>query len=204
MNIIHFIAMGISLVAIVGPFNIELINRGIKGGIYPALCMGMGGIIANIFCLLIIYSGFSSWMQNQVTEILFFTVGAILLLFLGFMSLNPGLPNSQSSPALVSSFTAGFLLVFANPINFMAWYSTFSQASNSLFVENPPSAIFIYCFFIIAGGILWMINLTLAVYFIREKMNIRHRKLFSFIAGIMLLWFSSEYLRRIAEMTWNW
>ncbi|WP_243296618.1 LysE family translocator [Bacillus litorisediminis] len=204
MDFIHYIAMGISMAAVVGPFNIELINRGIRGGFYPVLFLAFGGITANISFFFIIYFGWSEWMQNQDIESVFFTIGALILLYLGYMSVTSRFVNNKIAPSFLSSFSTGFLLGFANPINFMAWYSSFSQASHTLFVENPPITIFIYSFFIMIGVFIWMMNLSLAVSFIRERISDPYRKILTLITGIMLLWFCSEYLRRIAEMTLNW
>ena len=204
MDLIHYVAMGVGMAVAVGPFNIELINRGIKGGISPALSLAFGGIAAYISFLILIYFGLSQSMQNQLIEILSYTAGALILLLLGCISLTSGFGNPKASPSNQSSFVTGFFLVFASPINFMTWYSTFSQASNTLFVENSLFAILGYCFFVIAGCFLWMINLILTVYFIRERISARYTKMVTLITGIMLLWFCSEYFRRLAEITLNW
>ena len=72
--IIQQIVLGISLVAPVGPINIEMLKRGIERGFWHAWVVGIGGMTADVLFMLLIYFGLSSvFMYTYVQAFMYCT-----------------------------------------------------------------------------------------------------------------------------------
>lgn len=205
LDFIQYVALGLRFAAPVGPVNIELINRGMNGGFNPSWFFGLGGLTSNLCFIFFIYFGFSYWWQQPIVEISSYFIGALMLFILGFTSIQSIFSKkTQTTQSSVSSFLIGFLLGFANPIHFNSWFSGYGTALHTWLVEMSVIKIFTGSFWILFGVLLWYSNLAFIVHFIKRKLNIKLMQILSYLLGMMLLWFCSEYLRKIAEILFNW
>ena len=79
--IIQQIVLGISLVAPVGPINIEMLKRGIERGFWHAWVVGIGGMTADVLFMLLIYFGLSSVFMYTYVQAFMYCTGFLVILF---------------------------------------------------------------------------------------------------------------------------
>jgi threonine/homoserine/homoserine lactone efflux protein len=72
---IQQIILGVSLAAPVGPINIEMVKRGIEKGFWHAWLVGLGGMTADIFFMMIIYCGLSSFFMYTYVQLSMYCIG---------------------------------------------------------------------------------------------------------------------------------
>ena len=130
--ILEGMGVGVGLAAPIGPINIEIVRRGLRGGFRAGWLVGLGAVSADtIYCALIV-SGAAPVADSARLRVPLFLAGAIVLLFLGVGSLrsvasdqatNTDANTSGTPPSSRRSYVAGFLLAVANPMGIVYWLS---------------------------------------------------------------------------------
>lgn len=133
--LIKYLFLGITLAISIGPVNIELIKRGVTKGFLPSWLVGIGGMTADFIILFIIYLGLGAYFTSDSVQLIFGCLGSIMLMNIGFQNTrkNTSYPNENvDSNTLANgnekkSFTTGFLLAIANPLNIVFWTGIYSS-----------------------------------------------------------------------------
>jgi threonine/homoserine/homoserine lactone efflux protein len=191
----HFIMLGISLAVPVGPIKLEMIKRGLSGGFWPSWLVGLGAVSADFIFMLIILLGLSPFLQNNFVQIAMIVAGIIMLMFLGISTIKKAwsekrlLSVNEEKPEHKPYWT-GFILALMNPFNFLFWFGIYGGT-----LQNIPNSaawwIKVYLsLLIIAGIILWNINVALTVHFFRTLINDITVRLMTGLAGAGLLGFA--------------
>jgi len=111
LDVIQKIILRISLAAPVGPVNVEVIKRGLKHGFFPAFLLSLDAASADTTYLLLIYFGLSNFINIPVVKTSIWIFGAIVLLYLGYQSINEYFEKLDLEKAKVKtrrkSFVAG-------------------------------------------------------------------------------------------------
>lgn len=202
MVCIQYIAIGVGLVAPVGPLNIELFHRGLHGGFKQAWLLGFGALAVQIFYIWVIYFGYSGVFLQLNIELVGYALGAFFLFYFGFSHLLQAF--SIEAPKRTSPIIVGVAIAFFNPFLFANWYHHFGSTLNTLRVEFSLMMVWIILICMIIGAFLWYTNLAFVFHFMGTRVNQSFKKGLTLIVGLMLLWFCSVYIRRIAEITLNW
>jgi threonine/homoserine/homoserine lactone efflux protein len=128
--ILEGMGVGVGLAAPIGPINIEIVRRGLRGGFRAGWLVGLGAVSADtIYCALIV-SGVAPIADSVRLRVPLFLAGAVVLLFLGVGSLraaasdtDPNANTRGTPPSSRRSYVAGFLLAVANPMGIVYWLS---------------------------------------------------------------------------------
>lgn len=197
--ILEKIILGVSLAAPIGPVSAEMIKRGLKDGFWAAFNIRLGGAIGNSVCLIAAFFGLSALAQYKVAFNIVGVVGALLLLYMGVMTIKKvfktmTLDSQDSEEFLSNSLVLGFVLAIANPIAIAFWLGIGAAGLNS---SNSQGAIelasFVQNFLIIAGVLLWGLALSLSLEFGRRIVTPRLLNTVTFISGTILLYFGCKY-----------
>ncbi|MFD2369022.1 LysE family translocator [Brevibacillus sp. GCM10020057] len=133
-EVIKYFVLGISLAISIGPVNIELIKRGMTKGFVSSWLVGIGGMTADLLILAIIYVGIGAYFTGEVVQLIFGVIGSLMLLQMGLQNAKKGMVakeqhqgNTSGAENEKTSFTAGFLLAIANPLNLVFWTGIYSS-----------------------------------------------------------------------------
>ncbi|HJV31711.1 MAG TPA: LysE family transporter, partial [Bacillales bacterium] len=197
--IIHYMVLGLSLAAPIGPMNIEVLNRGFKEGFLSSWLVGLGGLTGDLILLIFIFFGLQDFMQNIIIQSLMYIIGVILLSYLGVTSIYNALKKSFKQPDNARSkarnaYFSGFLISLANPISLIFWFGIYGTSLQILTSTQSISFSILCSFAILAGLFLWNLNLVLTVFFSKRIMNEKIMRVITFIAGISLLYFSVRFI----------
>ena len=100
-DLIRNILLGISLAAPIGPSGVAVIQNGLTRGFLRAFITGVGVTMADATYLLLVYFGLSSFISIPLIKILIWTLGALVLLYLGARSLQEAVQSVDLDKAMV-------------------------------------------------------------------------------------------------------
>ncbi|TDL80083.1 LysE family transporter [Peribacillus frigoritolerans] len=194
--IVKPIVLGISLAAPIGPIKLEMIKRGIMGGFWPAMLVGIGAITVDMILMFGIFLGLVTFLESTVFSAILSAVGSYLLAKLGInsilrsLSAEKMLKSDDEKKIGAGSYWTGFFIALGNPFIFIFWLGVYGSALTSLGPHHTFLYLLIYSLLIIAGVTLWNLNIALTVHFIRDYIKDRMLKAITFAAGVILLGFS--------------
>ena len=201
--ILHFIVLGISLAAPVGPINLEMIKRGISSGFYASWLVGLGGMTADIIFLLIILIGMAPYLQIEWVQICMYGIGGTLLLYLGITTIYSSFTKKKileiGQPIQRNSYVVGFSIAAFNPINFVFWFGIFGSSIHSLSEKSWIVAL-LGCFSLLLGIFLWNLNIAFTVHFARAFIKEKILKTVNLGAGIFLTVSAFPFLFRFLKL----
>ncbi|WP_404442789.1 LysE family translocator [Sutcliffiella horikoshii] len=201
-TVLHFVVLGISLAAPVGPINLEMIKRGISSGFYASWLVGLGGMTADILFLLIILIGMAPYLQVEWVEICMYGIGGTLLLYLGISTIYGSFTKRKileiGQPTQRNSYVVGFSIAAFNPINFVFWFGIFGSSIHSL-SESWILAL-VGCLSLLLGIFLWNLNIAFTVHFARAFIKERILKIVNIGAGIFLTVSAFPFLSRFINL----
>jgi threonine/homoserine/homoserine lactone efflux protein len=191
--LLQYLVFGITLAISIGPVNIELIKRGVTKGFIPSWLVGIGAMTADFVIIYIIYLGLGPFFTSNMVQIILGLIGAIMLIYMGVQntrtnnnSKNEELDFETAAKAIdKKSFTTGFLLAIANPLNIVFWTGIYGAL---LTVEttnlNTPLLLIVSIFLGISIS-----NITLAVMSAAGRSYVKPSNLrfISFSSGIILI-----------------
>ncbi|WP_078414775.1 LysE family transporter [Priestia abyssalis] len=198
MMAVHQMVLGISLAAPVGPINIEMIKRGISHGFWASWLVGLGGMSADILFMAAIFLGMAPFLQQPFVRMILYGMGFLMLLYLGIQSIKQSFQSTRlmehgSAGQAGTSFLTGLMIAGANPLNILFWFGIYGSALGSIIKTESMVMSLIYSLFIIAGIMLWNLNIAFTVHFTKHLLTDRMMKIITFTAGLILVYFSLKF-----------
>jgi threonine/homoserine/homoserine lactone efflux protein len=192
---VHFIVLGISLAAPVGPIKLEMIKRGLNSGFWPSWLVGLGAATADLIFMFSIFLGLAPFLQVDWVQKTMMLIGISMLIFLGISTFKGALKQQKQLVFVESKldqapYWTGFLLALMNPYNFVFWFGVYGGALQSVSVYYGSAAICMLSLFIIAGIVLWNINVAFTAHFFRSLINETMIRMIMILAGMGLLGFA--------------
>ncbi len=118
--------VGVALAAPIGPINVEIVRRGLRGGFLHGWLVGVGAVSADtIYCALVV-SGIAPLADSALLRVPLYLAGAAVLTFLGITGLRTALFREDidtSEPEAKQSYITGFLMAALNPLGIVYWLS---------------------------------------------------------------------------------
>ncbi|MDN4524606.1 LysE family translocator [Fictibacillus fluitans] len=199
ITLIHFIVLGLSLAAPIGPMNIEVMRRGLTEGFFASWCVGLGGLTGDILLLLGIYIGLGKVMQIPGVQIGMYIIGIVLLSLLGWQSFSHAFrtkerqdtASKETSPK--GAFMTGLMISIANPISLIFWFGVFGTSLHVLTASHSAVFSILCSFAIILGLFLWNLNLVFTVHFSKRLLSLNVMRTIMVLAGLCLLGFACHF-----------
>lgn len=206
LTFIHYIVLGLSLAAPIGPMNVEVIKRGLTEGFYSSWLVGLGGLTGDVILLLSIYFGLSEIMANPFVKIAMYVVGIFMLWYLGISSVKSAfardftLYGDEIKTGSKNAYLSGLVIALANPIALIFWFGVFGTSLQVLTSSHSMIFSLLCSFAIIIGLFLWNLNLIFTVHFSKELMNEKVMRGMTFFAGACLLSFGVHFVIELAKL----
>lgn len=207
--IFSYILLGISLSAPVGPINVAQINKGIKNGFLSAWLVGVGGMVADVIMMLLIYFGVSTYLTTSAAQLCIWIFGFITMLYLGYESIKDAPKQAQYSltgekEPPIKSFLAGFGIAISNPLNIIFWIGIYGSVLTSAINTIGKEQALWYSAAIFAGIMLWDLFMATSIHFGRKFVSHVVMKWISISAGIILIsfgiYFGYQAVREIQNL----
>ncbi|MBY6036530.1 LysE family translocator [Fictibacillus nanhaiensis] len=206
----HFIMLGISLAAPVGPIKLEMIKKGVHGGFWPSWLVGLGAASADLIFMASIFLGLSPFLRIHVVQIGMLLIGIGMLTTLGISSIKEAITskitlhldgNQSTSKA---PYWTGFLLALMNPFNFVFWFGVYGGALQAIPPHYGEITAIQFSLFIIAGIVLWNVNIAFTVHYFRTLINEYVIRWITGLAGLGLVGFAihltAKLIRSVLSM----
>lgn len=193
---IAFIILGLSLALPVGPITIEMTKQGLKNGFAHGWSVGLGGMTVDLFLIVLIYFGFSTFLSQPEIKVAMWLIGAIFLLVIAIDSIRNAdrdiiVGEGSTRKLKRSSYLNGFM-VGISPGNILFWVGIFGTVlANSL--DSAHSSFLVIASGILVGILIHDIGLLSMVAISRKFMSQLFIKRVSIGAGIVLLGFAAYF-----------
>ncbi|SDM48791.1 Threonine/homoserine/homoserine lactone efflux protein [Fictibacillus solisalsi] len=206
VTFIHFIVLGLSLAAPIGPMNIEVMRRGLTGGFLASWCVGLGGLTGDVLLLLGIYFGLGDVMRISGVQIGMYVIGIVLLTILGWQSFHHAFQTKDRQDIVFkeispkSAYMTGFMISIANPISLIFWFGVFGTSLHVLTASHSVVFSVLCSFAILLGLFLWNLNLVCTIHFSKRLMSVKVMRTIMILAGLCLLGFACHFSYRLYNL----
>lgn len=193
-----YVMAGLAIAIPVGSITVEMIKQGLKNGFMHGWAVGLGGMTIDFTLIIVLYFGLASILQLPFIQISLWIVGAIFLFLIGYDSIKNAdkditLSGEKPTKSFWSSYRNGFL-VAVSPGNIIFWLSVFGSVLTNSYREAQPKEFLIIGAGILTGILLHDIGLMTIVDLTRKAMSRKTIKVFSILAGFVLIGFSMYFL----------
>lgn len=199
-ELIGFVLLGLSLSVPVGAITIEMVKRGLRGGFWPAWFVGLGGMSADVVLMLLIYFGIANFLTGPVAQIVLWSFGFAVLVYLGYDSIRAAFrpldideSTSGTSDTLLKAYASGFLIAISNPLNIVFWIGIYGSVLTTTLQSAGGAMVLLSSSFIFIGIALWDLVVAGSVHFGRGFTGKRFMKWFSAAAGGVLIAFGLSF-----------
>ncbi len=124
--LVEGMVVGVALAAPIGPINVEIVRRGLRGGFLHGWLVGFGAVSADtIYCALVV-SGIAPLADSALLRVPLYLAGAAVLAVLGMTRLRAALAGENvdtPEPEGKRSYITGFLMAALNPLGIVYWLS---------------------------------------------------------------------------------
>ena len=188
--------LGISLAAPIGPSGVAVIQNGLRRGFLRAFITGVGVTMADATYLLLVYFGLSSFISMPMIKILIWTLGALVLLYLGTQSLREAVKNMDLGTMVPTSrnpLLVGYLVNISNPIAVVWWLGVFGSLLGTAVDGATKTSALLSSSTILIGILLWHSTMSLLTHWGKRILNEKTAKCITGIAGLALVLFGLRF-----------
>jgi L-lysine exporter family protein LysE/ArgO len=188
-----YVLLGLSLAAPIGPVNAAQMEKGIKHGFLNAWVLGLGSVIADIFYMLLVFLGFSQFIEIPIVKMFLWLFGFFVLVYTGVEGLLGAgkivLSNGTKDASLSKSFFTGFLMSISNPLTILFWLGIYGSVLAKTATMYDPSHLLLFSSAIILGLVIWDICMAAVASTFRKLLTTKILTLITIISSISLIGF---------------
>ncbi|WP_156292102.1 LysE family transporter [Oceanobacillus salinisoli] len=188
-----YILLGLSLAAPIGPVNAAQLDRGIKGGFFPAWFVGLGAVTADAIYMLIVYLGVVHVVDTPFVQTFLWLFGGFVLIYTGIESMVSAKEirssDDRNREPLFKSFFAGFIMSITNPLTILFWLGIYGSVLAKTVSSYGNEALILYSCAIFIGLLTWDIAMAAVSSSFRKVLNTRILTGVAVISGVALIGF---------------
>lgn len=161
--IVQGMGVGVALAAPIGPINIEIVRRGLRGGFTAGWLVGLGAVTADtIYCALVV-SGLAPVADRPWLRVPLYLAGALVLGYLGLSGVRGAISGQEVQappPSSRQSYATGFVMAAANPVGIVYWLSIGGALVASAVAHAGPRAAPLLVGGVFGGIVCWVTFLS--------------------------------------------
>jgi threonine/homoserine/homoserine lactone efflux protein len=193
-----YVLIGLAIAMPVGAITVEMSKQGMKNGFLHGWAVGLGGMTIDLLLIAALYLGLASVLQIPFVQVPMWLVGAVFLLLIGYDSIKNAdkditLKGERPTKSILSSYRNGFLVAIS-PGNLIFWLSVFGTVLTHSYDTSEPAQFFMIAAGVLTGILIHDIGLLTIIAFTRKLMSRNMIRIFSILAGILLLGFSLYFM----------
>lgn len=165
--LIEGIALGLGAAVPIGPVNVEIARRVLRGGFWPGFALGCGAVSVDITCAVLSSFGLRPLLQRPAV---FWTVtgcGLLVLTYLGVLCLYGAWRHLWSDPikagppigSAAVAYLAGLGMTATNPMTLAFWFVVVPAAVGSI-TQEPARDLPMIATGVFAGTLGWVLAFT--------------------------------------------
>jgi threonine/homoserine/homoserine lactone efflux protein len=159
------IALGLGAAMPIGPVNVEMARRALRGGFFAGAALGCGAVSVDVCYALLYWVGVAQFTQINWVYWTLALAGVGLLVYLGVGSLRsafkgaePEIAETQSLPSVRGGYLTGLLMTATNPMTVAYWFSVLPAAVGN--TGRGLSDLPIICLGVLLGTLAWVVFLS--------------------------------------------
>jgi L-lysine exporter family protein LysE/ArgO len=211
------VLLGIGAAAPIGPVNVEIARRTLRGGFPAGFALGCGAVSVDVFYAILSSQGVKRLVDHTGFMKTLGYAGAAMLLWLGVMSLRAAWRATTTDPiveaelhppprvAARNAYLTGVLLTLLNPMTLAFWFVAVPGTLGPI-TKEPSRDLPMICAGVFVGTLAWVVVftglLTLAMWRARSRGTTRRRHawlaLADAIGGFVVLGFAVLALWRLS------
>lgn len=196
-DVLRNVLLGISIAAPIGPASLAVIQNGLRRGFLRAFLTGLGITMADATILLVIFFGLSGFVQIPLFKILIWTLGTIVLLYLGAQSIRESLGKIDLERTTVSTtgnpLWVGFMVNISNPLAIVWWAGIFGTLLGASAGGAAKTDVLLSCSTILIGILIWHTTMSLLTHWGKRFLNEKTARYILVIAGLALILFGIRF-----------
>jgi L-lysine exporter family protein LysE/ArgO len=161
------IGLGLGAAVPIGPVNVEIARRTLRGGFVQGFALGCGAVTVDIFYATLSSLGFA-WLLDRPVFYWPLTISGILFLsYLGAVcwigaikAVRSGSNNENVGPipsSLPGGYITGLLMTLLNPMTLFFWFVAVPSVVGKL-SQQPKRDLPMICVGVFVGTISWVIG----------------------------------------------
>jgi threonine/homoserine/homoserine lactone efflux protein len=191
------VLLGIMLAAPIGPAGVAVIQSGLRWGFRRAFPTGLGITTADLTYMLLVYFGLSGFVSIPFVKILIWSLGALVLFYLGAQSLRDGgrkldletsSMNFSKNPYLV-----GYMVNISNPLAVVFWLGIFGSLISVAPGTDQGIGALTRGLSILFGILAWHTTVSILTHWGKRFVNEKTARVISIVAGAVLLLFGLRF-----------
>jgi threonine/homoserine/homoserine lactone efflux protein len=187
------VLLGLSLAAPIGPINAAQMDKGIKHGFLNAWVLGLGSVIADIFYMLLVFLGFSQFIEIPIVKIFLWLFGFFVLVYTGVEGLVGAgkivLSNENRDASLSKSFITGFFMSISNPLTILFWLGIYGSVLAKTATMYEHTDLLYFSSAIILGLIIWDVCMAAVASSFRKLLTTRLLTIITIVSSLSLIGF---------------
>jgi threonine/homoserine/homoserine lactone efflux protein len=165
--------LGIAFAAPPGIVTAETIRRGLIGGFWSALAVGVGSLIGDAVYAVLALGGLATLTQRPGTQLAIGLAGGVILFILAWSAWRAKLPEANQTLAAGerrSAFLSGAALSLTNPWALAFWIG-FGGVLLTAGIQNPTREMSLFLIAFLSGAMLWGVVLAGLIALGRQFVN---------------------------------
>nr|WP_144028419.1 LysE family transporter [Paenibacillus ferrarius] len=196
-TMLSFLLLGISLSAPIGPINAAMLDRGIKRGFLHAWLVGIGGMLADVILIILIYFGLVHFLTTPFMKTFLWIFGCFILLYTGVESLIGAgklqKDDYKSEETMAKSFFAGFIMSITSPLSILFWVGIYGSVLAETIAEFDRNHVLLYTGMLFIGIIVWDLFMASLASTFKHFLTPRSLSVISIISGLSLIGFGLHF-----------
>ena len=163
--ILSGIVLGLGAAVPIGPVNVEIARRTLRGGFVAGVAFGLGAVTVDITYAVVSSLGVRPLLDNGPIMLVLSIAGIGLLIYLGVMSLRAAWKSRGADPdkilaaapppSLHGGYVTGLLMTLLNPITLAFWFLVVPATTLKLGLD-PSHDLPAICIGVFLGTISWV------------------------------------------------
>lgn len=188
-----YVLLGLSLAAPIGPINAAQMDKGIKHGFLNAWVLGLGSVIADIFYMLLVFLGFSQFIEIPIVKMFLWLFGFFVLVYTGVEGLIGAgkivLSNGNRDASLSKSFFTGFFMSISNPLTILFWLGIYGSVLAKTATMYEHTELLYFSSAIILGLVIWDVCMAAVASSFRKLLTTKLLTIITIFSSISLIGF---------------
>jgi L-lysine exporter family protein LysE/ArgO len=188
-----YVLLGLSLAAPIGPINVAQMDKGIKHGFLNAWVLGLGSVIADIFYMLLVFLGFSQFIEIPIVKMFLWLFGFFVLVYTGVEGLLGAgkivLSKGNRDASLSKSFITGFFMSISNPLTILFWLGIYGSVLAKTATMYEHTELLYFSSAIILGLVIWDVCMAAVASSFRKLLTTKLLTIITIISSISLIGF---------------
>ena len=197
MPVVNGVALGLGAAVPIGPVNVEIARRVLRGGFRRGFALGCGAVTVDVTYALLSALGLGRLLTYHAIAITLGILGSALLAFLGYLSLRSARSvlkidaidiSTAPKPSVHGSYVTGVLMTLINPMTLAFWMVA---VPSTLGADAAGTSLPLTCVGVFIGTLAWVITFCSLLTLVGKRANRYWFATADIVGGLVLLAFAA-------------